>query len=156
RLSGPQYPSRGCWEKGGYEMDPVVNVDWISSHLDDPGTRVVEVDVSPAAYDEGHVPGAVLWNAYGDLRDGAYMPLSPQELEGLIARSGIEADTTVVFYGYGGALGYWLLKAHGHPDVRFMEGARERWVDEGGEWSAEVPSYAGDGYALADQKPRRL
>jgi thiosulfate/3-mercaptopyruvate sulfurtransferase len=137
-------------------MGPVVEVDWITRHLDDPSVRLVEVDVSPAAYEEGHIPGAVLWNAYNDLRDGAYMPLSPEELEELIARSGIEPETTVVFYGYGAALGYWLLKAHGHLDVRFMEGGRERWTDEGGEWSAEVPSVNGDGYALADADPRGL
>jgi thiosulfate/3-mercaptopyruvate sulfurtransferase len=137
-------------------MDPRVDAGWISSRLDDPSMRVVEVDVSPAAYEEGHIPGAVLWNAYGDLRDAEYMPLVPKELEGLIARSGIEPGTTAVFYGYGAVLGYWLLKAHGHPDVRVLEGDRERWAEGGGEWSTEVPAHRDGGYSLADPEPRGL
>ncbi len=36
---------------------------WLAEHLNDPGVRVVEVDVSRVAYNQGHIPGAVLWNA---------------------------------------------------------------------------------------------
>jgi 3-mercaptopyruvate sulfurtransferase SseA len=36
------------------------------------GVGVVEVDVSRAAYDEWHIDGAVLWNAYADLKDADY------------------------------------------------------------------------------------
>ncbi|MBA3842337.1 MAG: hypothetical protein H0X39_06915 [Actinobacteria bacterium] len=43
--------------------EPLVDVDWIAAHLTDPNVRLVEVDVSPAAYSEGHIPGASLWNA---------------------------------------------------------------------------------------------
>ena len=38
--------------------DLLVDPAWIAQHLDDPSVRFVEVDVSPAAYAEGHVPGA--------------------------------------------------------------------------------------------------
>jgi 3-mercaptopyruvate sulfurtransferase SseA len=43
-------------------------------HLGDPHLRVVEVDVSRTAHDDGHIDGAVLWNAYRDLKDGEYRP----------------------------------------------------------------------------------
>ena len=56
-----------------------VDVDWIAMHMGDPQVRLVEVDVSPAAYDEGHMPGAVLWNAYTDLRDQNYRPRGARE-----------------------------------------------------------------------------
>jgi 3-mercaptopyruvate sulfurtransferase SseA len=41
-------------------------VDWhrLDAHLLDPQVRVVEVDVSAAAYGDGHIDGAVLWNIY--------------------------------------------------------------------------------------------
>ena len=52
----------------------VVDVQWIAARLGDPDVRLIEVDVSRAAYDEGHIPGAVLWDAYADLRDSAYQP----------------------------------------------------------------------------------
>jgi len=30
---------------------------WLAEHLDDPDVRTVEVDVSRAAYEQGHIPG---------------------------------------------------------------------------------------------------
>jgi thiosulfate/3-mercaptopyruvate sulfurtransferase len=120
--------------------DATVDVAWIASHLDDPKVRIVEVDVSRAAYDEGHIPGAVLWNAYADLRDAAYQPVDRTTLEGLVARSGIGGDTSIVVYGYGSALGLWLLKAYGHDDVRMLDGARDQWVQARQRWSTDTPA----------------
>ena len=45
---------------------------WLAAHLHDPLVRVVEVDVSPAAYNDWHIDGAVLWDVYGDLKDADY------------------------------------------------------------------------------------
>ena len=62
---------------------------WLAEHLNDPGVRVVEVDVSRAAYAQGHIPGAVLWNAYTDLHHADYSPLDRREFEELLSRSGL-------------------------------------------------------------------
>jgi hypothetical protein len=97
-----------------------VDVDWIAAHLGAPGVRLVEIDVSRAAYDEGHIAGAVLWNAYTDLRDPSYKPVGFAELERLLSRSGITPEPCVVTYGYSARLGFWLLRAHGHEDVRML------------------------------------
>lgn len=120
--------------------DATADVAWIAAHLHDPKVRIVEVDVSRAAYDQGHIPGAVLWNAYADLRDAAYQPVDRAALEDLVAHSGISADTSVVVYGYGSALGLWLLKAYGHDDVRMLEGPRDQWVEAGQSWSTDSPA----------------
>jgi thiosulfate/3-mercaptopyruvate sulfurtransferase len=101
--------------KGG-----TVDVDWIAAHRGEPGVRMVEIDVSRAAYDEGHIPGAVLWNAYSDLRDPNYKPVGLAEFGRLLTRSGITPATCVVTYGYSAPLGFWLLRAHGHEDVRML------------------------------------
>ena len=53
-------------------MSVLVTPEWLEEHLHDPALRVVEVDVSPAAYDAGHIEGAVLWNVYRDLKDTSY------------------------------------------------------------------------------------
>ena len=45
------------------DQDATVDVSWIAARLGDPSVRLLEVDVSPAAYDKGHIPGAILWNA---------------------------------------------------------------------------------------------
>ena len=79
-----------------------------------PIVRVVEVDVSPAAYDDWHIDGAVLWNVYTDLKDADYRTVGTAALERLVARSGIGPDSTVVFYGYAPAVGLWLMKLYGH------------------------------------------
>jgi thiosulfate/3-mercaptopyruvate sulfurtransferase len=83
----------------------LVDAEWLESHLTDPGVRVVEVDVSPAAYNDWHIDGAALWNIYSDLKDASYRPVGRAALQQLVARSGIDPDSTVVFYGYASALG---------------------------------------------------
>jgi thiosulfate/3-mercaptopyruvate sulfurtransferase len=134
----------------------VVDAAWVAAHLDEPDVRIVEVDVSRAAYDEGHIPGAVLWNAYSDLRDSGYAPIGRPELEQLIRRSGLAPATTVVFYGYGAMLGLWLMRAHGHGDARVLPGAREQWPRAGGRWSTDVPEPAATSYPLAPATPELL
>jgi len=134
---------------GAAELRPIVDVSWIASHGGDAEVRLVEVDVSRAAYEEGHIPDAVLWNAYSDLRDADYRPIGHAEFQRLLSRSGIEPDTTLVFYGYGAALGFWLMKAHGHRDVRMLEGSRERWAQAGMQWSTDVPAPVESSYPLA-------
>jgi thiosulfate/3-mercaptopyruvate sulfurtransferase len=131
--------------------DPRVNAAWIASHIDDPSVRIVEIDVSNKAYAAGHIPGAVLWNAYTDLRHPDYLPISDIELQNLLAKSGVTADMTVVFYGYGAHRGFWLLSSHGHDKTRLMDGSREQWSAAGGRWSADAPTPAQSHYALAPQ-----
>jgi thiosulfate/3-mercaptopyruvate sulfurtransferase len=130
------------------ELDAFVEPGWIAQHLDEPDVRVVEVDVSPATYNQGHIPGAVLWNAYTDLRDPDYRPVPKEDFERLISRSEIGPNTTVVFYGYGAFLGFWLMKAHGHGDVRMLNGDRDEWEKQGRQWSTAVPALASASYTL--------
>jgi thiosulfate/3-mercaptopyruvate sulfurtransferase len=129
--------------------DARVDAAWIASRVGDPSVRIVEIDVSNAAYAAGHIPGAVLWNAYADLRRPDYLPIGADELQTVLGASGVTADTTVVFYGYGAHLGFWLLSSHGHERVRLMDGSRERWLAAGELWSVEAPRPAPSPYALA-------
>lgn len=131
------------------DSGPTVDVAWIAAHLEDPRVQLIEVDVSPAAYAAGHIPGAILWNAYADLRDPSYRTIALTELEGLLCRAGITPATTLVFHGYGAALGFWLMKAHGHSDVRILLGSREQWAQAGWPWSTDVPEAIASSYSLA-------
>jgi thiosulfate/3-mercaptopyruvate sulfurtransferase len=119
------------------EVESRVGPDWVAAHLADPAVRVVELDVTAAAFDTGHIPGALFWHAYGDLRQVDYRPISDEALFALLARSGIGPDTTVVFYGYAAYLGFWLLRSHGHRRVRLMDGARDRWTQAGHAWTTD-------------------
>lgn len=127
----------------------LATADWITAHLDDPGVRVVEVDVSGAAYEEGHLPGAILWDAYADLRHADYTPVDESEFGALLSRSGVTPETTVAFYGYAPYLGFWLMRRHGHERVRVIDSSREQWAGAGRPWSTEVPAAASSSYSGA-------
>jgi thiosulfate/3-mercaptopyruvate sulfurtransferase len=126
----------------GGDSSDIVDAESIATHVGDPAVRLVEIDVSRAAFEKGHIPGAVLWNAYADLRDENYRPVGPAALERLLSRSGISPESTVVVYGYGAPLGFWLLRAHGHEDVRMLMGPRDQWADAGHEWTTDEPAVA--------------
>jgi thiosulfate/3-mercaptopyruvate sulfurtransferase len=111
----------------GTSDEVLVSPGWLQAHRSDPRVRVVEVDVSPAAYRDWHVDGAVLWNVYADLKDSDYRTVAAAAVERLVARSGIGPDSTVVCYGYAPALGLWLLKLYGHADVRILDCSRDTW-----------------------------
>lgn len=132
----------------------LVDRHWLDTHLLDPQVRVIEVDVSRAAYDDGHIDGAVLWNIYTDLKDAAYCTVGTPALQRLVARSGISADSTVVFYGYAPAVGMWLMKLYGHADVRILDCSRDTWRAEGHRYSTAAGEPATGGFHLGEPDPR--
>ena len=119
----------------GLRDGELVDPGWLAGHLHDADLRVVEVDVSPAAYESWHIDGAVLWNVYADLKDVGYHTVDAAALERLVARSGIGPDSTVVFYGYAPVLGLWLMKLYGHPDVRILDCSNDAWRAGGHPWT---------------------
>ena len=130
------------------KLETLVDATWLEEHLDDPGVSVIEVDVSPVAYDEGHIPGAVLWNIYADLRDEHYGLRPLNAIEQLVRKSGITGDSIVVFYGYAPALGFWLMKLCGHADVRILNTDRATWSRENRPWATEVRSPIASAYQI--------
>ena len=132
----------------------LVDPEWLHAHLSDPRVRVVEVDVSPAAYDDWHIDGAVLWNIYAELKDADYRPAGTAALERLVARSGIDLDSTVVFYGYAPAQGLWLMKLYGHPDARILDCSRDTWRARGYPWSVAAGEPPAGGFRLGGEDSR--
>jgi thiosulfate/3-mercaptopyruvate sulfurtransferase len=123
---------------------------WLAAHLYDHDVRVVEVDVSPTAYQDGHVDGAVLWDVYRDLKDPDYRLVDPMAIEALLVRSGIAPQTTVVFYGYAPALAFWLMKLFGHHDVRVLNCSRDTWKAEGHPWATTSQSHPVGSYHIGN------
>jgi thiosulfate/3-mercaptopyruvate sulfurtransferase len=131
----------------------LVDPGWVAEHLDDPDVQLIEVDVSAANYDDGHIPGAVLWDAYVDLRHPDFTPIDRDELDRLLERYGVSAETTLIFYGYAPHLGHWLLDHHGHDRILMMDGGREAWEESGGEWTTEAPEPSLSLYRRGGGKP---
>lgn len=139
----------------------IVDAQWLEDHLDDPCVRIVEVDVSSKAHQEGHIPGAVLWNIYRDMRDDGYQLRPTVDLERLIQNSGITDETVIVFYGYAPAIGFWLMHHFGHAELRILDTDRTTWQREGRPWTRDqatpeatdyrIPFHIGDVRASKDQ-----
>src|SRR5579862_597423 len=136
--------------------DVFVEPAWLAEHLNEPGVRVVEVDVSRSAYTQGHIPGAILWNAYTDLHHDDYSPVSHSEFEELLRRSGLTPDATIVFYGYGYALGFWLMKAYGHARTLALHATRENWRDAGLPWTTDASPSPPSSYRLPAAETTQL
>lgn len=129
----------------------LVETDWLAGKLSDPSIRIAEVDVDTAAYNLGHIPGAIAWNWTTQLADTVRRDiLSREQVESLLSQSGIKPETTVILYGdsnnWFAAWAFWQLKVYGHKDVRILNGGRKKWVAEGRELTQEVPSYPATQY----------
>jgi thiosulfate/3-mercaptopyruvate sulfurtransferase len=109
----------------------------------------------PEEFAAGHVPGA----AYVDL-DSALaappgaggrhpLPATPT-FEAAMRAAGVSNGGPVVVYddwaGHAAARCWWLLRYHGHADVRVLDGGWSAWLADGGavETGAPVPRAAGD------------
>ena len=113
----------------------LVSTEWAAGHLNDPKVRLIEVDVDTTAYDQGHIPGAVGWNWQTQLQDNIRRDLIDKAtLEGLLGKSGVGNDTTILLYGdnnnWFAAYALWQLKYYGHKDVRLINGGRKKWIEE--------------------------
>ncbi|MGH8607160.1 MAG: sulfurtransferase [Gammaproteobacteria bacterium] len=134
----------------------LVDTAWVVGHKGDPGLRLVEVDVDTAAYDQGHIPGAIGWNWTSQLCDTVRRDIIPKaDFEQLMADSGIGNGTRVILYGdnnnWFAAWAVWQMKLYGHGDVRLMNGGRKKWIAEGRELSTEIPSVAKASYRAQEQ-----
>jgi thiosulfate/3-mercaptopyruvate sulfurtransferase len=92
-------------------------------------------------YVKGHVPGAVYLDLDRDLAappgEGGRHPLpDPEDFQAAMRRAGVRDDRPVVVYddwsGLAAGRAWWLLRFHGHPDVRVLDGAWPAWLEAGG------------------------
>jgi thiosulfate/3-mercaptopyruvate sulfurtransferase len=122
----------------------LVSTQWVADHGDDAAVRLVEVDVDNAAYNEGHIPGAIAWDWHSQLCDSICRDIiPPAAFERLMSNSGIDEATTVVIYGdnnnWFAAWAFWQMKIYGHRDVRLMNGGRNLWIREGRDLTLDIP-----------------
>ena len=72
--------------------DALVPTDWVAENMRDPKVRLIEVDVDTAAYDTGHIPGAIAWNWKTDLETDLMRDIDDEEgIQKLLSRAGVDA-----------------------------------------------------------------
>ena len=123
----------------GAQGGPDGRPDFVEAHL--PGARFVDLDTDLAA-----VPGA-----------GGRHPLpDPGDFVAAMRRLGVSNDRPVVVYddwqGRAAARAWWLLRHHGHQEVRVLDGGLTAWREAGGALEHGEPdeSGAGTGTFVAD------
>jgi thiosulfate/3-mercaptopyruvate sulfurtransferase len=132
-------------ESNGYANDEaLVSTEWLAQNLGASGYKLIEVDVNPAAYEGGHIPGAVGLDWKQDLQDPTVRDIAAREaLEVKLGQLGVSPDDTVLLYGdnnnWFAAYAYWALKYYGLDKVKLVNGGRVKWEAEGRPYTTEVP-----------------
>jgi thiosulfate/3-mercaptopyruvate sulfurtransferase len=135
---------------------PLISTTELRDRLDD----VTLLDVryrtgggpaGPEEYDAGHIPGAVYVDMDTELADppgkGGRHPLPRTEVfQAAMRRAGVRGDRPVVVYDDWQALAagrcWWLLRYHGHADVRVLDGGWSAWLADGGAVEQAAPTPA--------------
>ena len=135
--------------------ESMVTTQWVAEHGSGPNVRLVEVDVDTAAYEQGHIEGAVGWNWQTQLQQSVRRDLiSKAEMAQLLGGSGIANDTTVIVYGdnnnWFAAWALWQMKYYGHRDVRLMNGGRATWAAEDRPLTTQVPDHPSKSYTAGE------
>lgn len=104
-------------------VDPIVTTEWLERHIEDPDIRIIdattqlkhaqgdgyyELEPGRAAFDRGHIKGAVFADRLAEFSDGsAKHPLtvpSSDQFQREIRKLGVSADTHVIVYDQMGGL----------------------------------------------------
>ena len=116
-----------------------------------------------AAYDAGHLPGAVHVDLDHDLAgpgDGRHPLPSPATFAARLGELGIGSEHDVVAYDdVGGAVAarlWWMLDALGHPSVAVLDGGLRAWTEIGGELTTDPPDHPPAELRLAGAWPRTI
>jgi thiosulfate/3-mercaptopyruvate sulfurtransferase len=142
--------------ENGYAKPVLVTTEWLAEHVSDDSVVVAEVDENPDLYDEGHIVGAVKLHWRDDLQDPVERDLVDKPtFERLMSERGISNDSTLVLYGdrnnWFAAYAYWYLKIYGHEDVRILDGGRQKWADDGREFTTEPPQRQPSEYTASER-----
>ncbi|MCC5794760.1 MAG: sulfurtransferase [Chromatiales bacterium] len=103
-----------------------------------------------AAWEQGHLPGALFLDLERDLSrtpgpaDGRHPLPDPDALAERLGQLGISERTPVVVYDEGpgaiAARAWWVLRWLGHGQVRLLDGGLAEWVAQGGSLDRSVPA----------------
>ncbi|BDI33205.1 sulfurtransferase [Capsulimonas corticalis] len=142
----------------GYANPEVlVETDWVAETYKSGDYKLIEIDVDLDAYAQSHIPGAIGFNWQTELEDTLRRDVpSKEQWNTLLSNAGISNNDTLVLYGdnnnWFATFGYWLFVIFGHDKskLKLINGGRKKWLAEGREVTAEVPSYPAASYTASE------
>jgi thiosulfate/3-mercaptopyruvate sulfurtransferase len=139
----------------------LISPEELAQHVDDANLRVVDVrwylgrpGDGRAAYEAGHIPGAIFLDLDEDLSDaqghgapGRHPLPRPVDFRRRLEAAGISSDSFVVAYddagGANAARLWWMLDNLGHKGgVAVLDGGIDAWNASQQRHSFDVPNYA--------------
>jgi thiosulfate/3-mercaptopyruvate sulfurtransferase len=141
--------------------EKLVTADWLAEHLDDPNVVIVESDEDVLLYDTGHIPGAVKVDWHTELNHQVARDyLDGEGFARLMSEKGISRDSTIVFYGdnfnWWAAYALWVFSLFEHPDVRLLNGGRQKWVADGRPMTTDVPTRRTGEYPVVERDDTKI
>ena len=136
--------------------EALVSTQWLAEHLDDPAVRILESDEDVLLYEMGHIPGALKIDWHLDLNDQLQRDyVSRAEFESLVRRLGIDASTSVIFYGdknnWWATYALWVFRLFGFENARILDGGRAKWEAEGREMTTDVRAVTPSRYVAPER-----
>ena len=146
-----------------------MSVDQLAERLGDPGLRVVDVrwylnrpGAGRAAYETGHIPGAVFLDLDADLSGaegaGRHPLPDPADFRRRLAELGIGSEHFVVAYDDSGgttaARLWWMLDNLGHAGVAVLDGGIAAWTAAGHALTTDEPRHPPAQLRLRDRWTR--
>jgi thiosulfate/3-mercaptopyruvate sulfurtransferase len=135
------------------DFGPLVEGGWLHDHAGDSDLRLIDFRwyldgrSGRAAYDSGHIPGAVFVDLDREVtgREGSGRhPLpSREDFEAAMRKAGVGRDSRVVVYddqgGFSAGRLWWLLRYFGHAAVAVLDGGLPAWPGDISTEQVQVP-----------------
>jgi thiosulfate/3-mercaptopyruvate sulfurtransferase len=130
--------------KGYAHPEALVSTEWLAAHLGDPAIRILESDEDVLLYETGHIPGAFKIDWHADLNDPVMRDyISRQQFQALLRSRGIDASTTVIFYGdknnWWATYAFWVFQLFGFSNAKILDGGRTKWERENRPMTTDPP-----------------
>lgn len=135
--------------------DALVSTAWLAQNMRRPEIKIIDASMFPpnisrnakAEYAQHHIPGAVFFDI-DEIADTAsplpHMLPSAERFASLVSALGLNSTDTIVAYDSQGLFSapraWWMMRAMGHEKVFVLDGGLPKWLAEGREVTAEIPS----------------
>ncbi len=138
----------------------LVDPTWVAGHVADSFVRIIDMR-EPAAYNAGHIPGAVNLpiEAIISTVNGVPFEFDVNKVRPALESIGLSPEMTAIIYDDLGMMNsarlFWTLEYVGHTDARILNGGWNAWNAEQRPVSTAKPEVKRSNYSV-QLRPSRL